>query len=191
MIYSLKGQIVEVTKDTVAIETSNVAYEVYVSRPFEFALDQEVKLYTYEVIGQDDHYLVGFTTKVEKEAFSSLLQVKGIGPKTAITALSKTTPDELFLAIESSNTSYLKKLPGIGPKAASQIILDLKGKLAMDEGGKKKTPANPELHDEVRAALKSLGFKVKDIDAALSSINEPNPDRDTLLRLALRKLKNH
>ena len=192
MIYSLKGQIVEVTKDSVAIETSNVAYEVYVSRSFEFTLDQEVKLYTHEVIGQDDHYLVGFTTKVEKEAFLSLLQVKGIGPKTAITALSKTTPDELFLAIESSNTSYLKKLPGIGPKAASQIILDLKGKLAMEEGGsKKKTPANPELHDEVRAALKSLGFKVKDIDAALSSINEPNPDRDTLLRFALRKLKNH
>ena len=188
MIYSLKGSIEEVTKETVAVELGNIAYEVFVSRPFEFTLGQEVKLYTHEVLTQDDHYLVGFPTKIEKEAFLSLLSVKGIGPKTAINALSKTSADDLFLAIESSNTSYLKKLPGIGPKAASQIILDLKGKLMLDEKGK---PANPELHDEVKAALKTLGFKVKDIDAVLSSINEPGIDRETLLRLALRKLRNH
>lgn len=188
MIYSLKGIIEEVTKETVAIDLGDIAYEVFVSRPFEFAKGQESKLYTHEVLTQDDHYLVGFTTKIEKDAFLSLLSVKGIGPKTALTALSKTTPDELFAAIESSNTSYLKKLPSIGPKAASQIILDLKGKLAIDEKGK---PANPELYDEVKAALKTLGFKVKDIDAALASINEPNIDRDTLLRAALRKLKKN
>lgn len=188
MIYSLTGSIQEVAKETVAIETGNIGYEVFVSRPFEFSIGQETKLYTHEVVTQDDHYLVGFSTKLEKDAFLSLLSVKGIGPKTAISALSKTTPDELFMAIESSNTSYLKKLPGIGPKAASQIILDLKGRLLLDEKGK---PGNPKMHDEVKAALKGLGFKVKDIDAVMSSINEPNIDRDTLLRTALRKLRNH
>ena len=69
------------------------------SRPAEWHVGQNTTIYTYEVYSQDDHYLVGFTNKLEKEAFGSLIQVKGIGPKTAITALSATTPDELFKAI--------------------------------------------------------------------------------------------
>lgn len=188
MIYSLTGNIVEVTTDTVAIEVGNIAYEVFVSRPYEYPRGEQVKLYTYEVIGQDDHYLVGFPSRQEKGAFLSLCSVKGIGPKTAISALSKTTPNDLFLAIESSNVSYLKKLPGIGPKAASQIILDLKGKLLVQEKGKAQKSA---VYEEVKAALKTLGFKAKEIDDALDSINEPSIDRDTLLRLALRKLRSH
>ncbi len=183
MIYFLKGNIVDVDKDTVAISLGNIAYEAFVSRPNDFAVGQEVTLYTYEVLTQDDHYLVGFTSKLEKEAFGSLIQVKGIGPKTAITALAATNPDDLFLAIQANNTAYLKKLPGIGPKAAAQIILDLKGKL-VDADSK----GNPTQYDEVRQALKNLGYKVKEIDSVLSSINEPNADNQTILRLALRKL---
>ena len=193
MIYSLSGTIVDIFTDTVAIEVGQIGYEVFVSRISDFSVGAEAKLYTHEVLTQDDHYLVGFTTKIEKDAFLSLIMVKGIGPKTALGALSKTSPDELFAAIESSNTSYLKKLPGIGPKAAAQIILDLKGKLAMEEEGKKGKgqKANPELYDEVKAGLKALGFKTREIDDVLASINEPNIDQQTLLRLALRKLKIH
>jgi Holliday junction DNA helicase RuvA len=98
--------------------------------------------------------------------------------------LKATTPDELYKAIAANNTAYLKKLPGIGPKAAAQIILDLKGQLAQtDEKG------NPTQFDEVRQALKQLGFKVKDIDDALSQINEPNLTNEDVLRLALRQLR--
>ncbi|MBQ9458205.1 MAG: Holliday junction branch migration protein RuvA [Bacilli bacterium] len=193
MIYSLSGTIVDIFTDTVAIEVGPIGYEVFVSRIADFTLGAEAKLYTHEVITQDDHFLVGFTTKLEKDAFLSLITVKGIGPKTALAALSKTSPDELFAAIESSNTSYLKKLPGIGPKAAAQIILDLKGKLAMEEAGQKGKgqKANPELYDGVKAGLKALGFKTREIDDVLASINEPGIDEQTLLREALRKLKKH
>lgn len=183
MIYSLSGKIIDIEKDKVAISLGNIAYELFVSRPNDFSLGEEATLFTYEVLTQDDHYLVGFASKLEKEAFGSLIQVKGIGPKTAIAALAATNPDDLFLAIQANNTSYLKKLPGIGPKAAAQIILDLKGKLVEAD-----SKGNPTQYDEVREALKNLGYKVKEIDSVLSSISEPNADNQTILRLALRKL---
>jgi Holliday junction DNA helicase RuvA len=183
MIYSLKGKVISVGDHSVAIEVNNVGYEVLVAHLNDFSLGQEVQVFTYEAITEDDHYLVGFTSKLEKEAFSSLISVKGIGPKTAINALKATTPDALFKAIAANNTAYLKKLPGIGPKAASQIILDLKGQLAAsDEKG------NPKQYDEVRAALKTLGFKNKDIDDTLANINEPSASNEEILRLALRSL---
>ncbi len=184
MIYSLKGVVSDVSKDRIAIDLGNIAYEVFVARSEDFSLNSETKVYTYEVLTQDDHYLVGFLDKMEKEAFCSLIEVKGIGPKTALSALGATHPEELFAAIEANNTAFLKKLPGIGPKAAAQIILDLKGKLVKtDEKGR------PEAYDEVASALKSLGFKKAQIDSALSSINEPNLSNSDILRLALKQLR--
>ncbi len=182
MIYSLKGIICDVGKDRVAIDLGGIAYEVLVARPEEYRLGQEAFLYCHESITQDDHFLVGFSSKLEKEAFQSLVSVKGIGPKTALSALSKTNPEDLFKAIYSNNTAYLKKLPGIGPKAAAQIILDLQGKLVTSG------TANATMYDEVKSALKQLGFKSKEIDDALASISEPGLDSGEVLRMALKKL---
>ena len=184
MIYSLKGKVVDRDEEKIALDLGNIAYEVFVAKPFEMPLDADIKLYTYEVLTQDDHYLVGFVTKMEKLAFSSLISVKGIGPKTAISALSKTTPEELFEAIEANNISYLKKLPGIGPKAASQIILDLQGKLVSH-----KQNSDLESFKEARLALKQLGFKVKEIDDVLAIVGKPNQTPEETITLALRKLR--
>lgn len=183
MIYSLKGNIVHLEKTSIAIEVHDIGYEVLVSHPEAYQLNQETKLYTYEVNSEDDHYLVGFSTLLEKQAFESLIQVKGIGPKTALSALSSTTPDDFYKAVASNNTTYLKKLPGIGPKAAAQIILDLKGKLVESDA-----KGNPTQYDEVKQVLKQMGFKIKAIDDALSQINEPGADNATILRLALKEL---
>ena len=83
MIYSLTGTIIDRDNEKVAIQTLGIGYEVFVSKPMEYELGAELTLYTYEVLSQDDHYLVGFLSKEEKRAFSSLISVKGIGPKTA------------------------------------------------------------------------------------------------------------
>ena len=184
MIYSLKGIITEVKKDRVVVDLGSIAYEVLIARSGDFALGQEAKVFTYEVLTQDDHYLAGFLDKNEKEAFCSLIEVKGIGPKTALSALGATRPEELFAAIEANNTAFLKKLPGIGPKAAAQIILDLKGKLV-----KTDTKGHPEAYEEVASGLKGLGFKKSEIDKALASINEPNLPTAEVLRIALQKLR--
>lgn len=184
MIYGLKGSVAATSKDSVVIDVHDVLYELLVSRSEEWKIGDTVSAFAYEVYGEDEHYLVGFLSRLEREAFLSLIEVKGIGPKTALNALKATTPDELYKAIAANNTSYLKKLPGIGPKAAAQIILDLKGVLA-----KTDSKGNPAQFDEVRQALKQLGFKVHDIEEALSSINEPNLTNEEVLRLALRALR--
>jgi Holliday junction DNA helicase RuvA len=183
MYYSFKGAIVDVTKDAVALLVNDVGYDLLVSRPGEFKFGETRTVYAYEVYTENDHYLAGFSSKLEKEAFLSLIKVKGIGPKTALNALKETTPEELFKAIAANNTSFLKSLPGIGPKAAAQIILDLKGKLTSTEA-----KGNPKQFDEVREALKNLGFKTKAIDDVLASVNEPNLSNEGILRIALRRL---
>lgn len=181
MYFSFKGIITHKEKDFVVIEVNDIGYQVYVPHPESFSLNEKTKIYLYNVVREDEQYLAGFSSLEEKEAFVSLISVKGIGPRTALNALSATSAKELFNAIAANNVTYLKKLPGIGGKAASQIILDLKGHLTTSE-------ANPNQYDEVRTALKSLGFKVKDIDTVLSTINIPDATNEDILREALKKL---
>lgn len=182
MYYFLKGKIIYILDSSVVIDVNGVGYETIVSRPNDFSVDQEVTIYTHLVIREDDQYLVGFSSIVEKQAFLSLINVKGIGPKIAINALSATTPEMLMRAIASNNVAYLKKLPGIGGKAAAQIILDLKGQLTGEKG-------NPDLYEDVKQALKQLGFKNAQIDRVLADINEENATNEEILAIALKKLR--
>ena len=183
MIYFLKGRVALIDKDTVIIDVNNVGYQVLVSHINDYAVGDEVLVYTYNVVREDEQYLVGFSSLDEKSVFLSLIKVKGLGPKSAINALSTTTPQEVVNAIASNNVAYLKKLPGIGAKAAAQIILDLKGQLT---GGSK---GDPTVYDEVYEALKGLGFKGAAIDRVLATINEPDATPEQVLKIALNKLR--
>ena len=184
MIYYLKGKIVAINELTIAVETiKGIAYDCFVSHPDSYLIDQDVLIYTYEVHREDEEYMVGFSSKEEKSIFLSLIKVKGLGPKTVIQALSTTTPEAVTNAIASNNVAFLKKLPGIGQKAAAQIILDLKGQLT---GGSK---GNPKVYEEAYEALKSLGFKGAQIDRVLAEINEPNATTEDIIRIALGKLR--
>ncbi len=183
MIYFLKGRIALIDKDTVVIDVNNVGYQVLVSHIDDYQIGEEVLVYTYNVVREDEQYLVGFTSLDEKSVFLSLIKVKGLGPKSAIGALSSTTPAEVVNAIASNNVAYLKKLPGIGAKAAAQIILDLKGELT---GGSK---GDPGVYEDVYEALKGLGFKGAAIDRVLATINEPGASSEDILRIALSKLR--
>ena len=182
MFYFLKGKIALIENDSVIIEVNNIGYQVLVSHLDDYQVGEEVLMYTYNVVREDDNYLVGFKSIEEKKVFLSLIKVKGLGPKTVINALSATTPEDVINAISSNNVAYLKKLPGLGAKAAGQIILDLKGELTGSKG-------NPKQYEEVYDALKSLGFKGAAIDRVLASINEPNATTEEILRIALSKLK--
>ena len=182
MIYFLRGKVAHIDGDTIIIDVRDVGYQVLVSHIEDYALNEEVYIYTHEVVREDDQYLVGFKSLEEKTVFLSLIKVKGLGPKSAITALSATTPQQVINAIASNNVAYLKKLPGIGGKAAAQIILDLKGELTGSKG-------DPGVYEEVYEALKELGFKGAAIDRVLATINEPNAAPEDILRMALAKLR--
>ena len=182
MIYYLHGKINTILKDSVVIDVNGVGYLLLVSHPESFHLGDEVTIFTHQVIREDEQYLVGFMSEEEKAVFLSLIKVKGLGPKSAINALSATTPEQVISAISSNNVAYLKKLPGIGAKAAAQIILDLKGELTGGEKG------NPSIYEDVYEALKEMGFKGAAIDRVLASINEPNASMEEILKIALQKL---
>ena len=182
MIYSLKGKVLLTDGDTVVIDVHDVGYQVLVSHVNDYEIGQEVFLYTYNVVREDEQYLVGFSSTDEKNVFLALIRVKGLGPRTVINALSATTPNDVKNAIASNNVVYLKKLPGIGAKAASQIILDLKGELTGTKG-------DPTVYDEVYDALKELGFKGAAIERVLATINEKDAKPEDVLRLALAKLR--
>ena len=182
MIYSLRGKVLLIDGDTVVVDVHDVGYQVLVSHTDQYEIGQEVFLYTYNVVREDEQYLVGFSSLDEKQVFLSLIKVKGLGPRTVIGALSATTPNDVKNAIASNNVVYLKKLPGIGAKAASQIILDVKGELTGTKG-------DPTVYDEVYEALKELGFKGAAIERVLATINEKDAKPEDVLRIALAKLR--
>ena len=182
MIYFLKGKIALIESESVIIDVNNVGYQVLVSHLDQYHVGEDVLMYTYNVVREDENYLIGFKDVEEKNVFLSMIKVKGLGPKTVIGALSATTPNDVINAISSNNVAFLKKLPGLGAKAAGQIILDLKGELTGSKG-------NPKQYEEVYDALKSLGFKGAAIDRVLATINEPNATTEEILRIALSRLK--
>ena len=182
MIYSLRGKVLLIDGETVVVDVHDVGYQVLVSHANDYEVGQDVFLYTYNVVREDEQYLVGFSSLDEKEVFLALVRVKGLGPKTVIGALSACTPNDVKNAIASNNVVYLKKLPGIAAKATSQIILDLKGELTGTKG-------DPTVYDEVAEALKELGFKGAAIERVLATINEKDATPEEVLRLALAKLR--
>lgn len=185
MIGFLKGRIEMITQDSISIDVNGVGYELLVANPEKFTLYQDTLVYTYLKLAENDISLYGFLFKEEKELFLKLISVKGIGPKSAMGMLSKADYSNIIEAIEVGNLNFLKKLPSIGPKAAQQIILDLKGHLRVDKVEVKKE--NP-LHKEAKEALKTFGFKVSEIDVALGKIQENNLAIDEIIFKALQFL---
>lgn len=183
MIYFLKGKVEFLRNDSIILNVENVGYQVFVSHVSNYKINDVVQVFTYNVIKEDCSYLIGFPTIEEKTLFLSLIKVNGLGPKTAISALRVTTPEEFNKAVDCGNVSFLKKLPGISDRVAYQIILDLKGKVPS-----KSTEVDIKVYDEAKTALNNLGFKKSQIDKVLSSINEPNITVEQLVKLALQKL---
>ena len=187
MINYLIGYTRVITPDNVIVEVNGIGYSVTIAKPQDFTLDQLVKVFTYMQVKEDGICLYGFKKKDELDLFLRLINVSGIGPKTAIGMFYNVSVDQLIGAIETGNTAFLKKLPGIGPKAAQQIILDLKGKLVFDSYSNKQAAKNTNLED-AREGLKALGFKVAEIDNALAKITDDNIEVNDLIIKALQLL---
>ena len=143
-------------------------------------------MYTHQYIREDEHSLFGFLSQTDYDLFIKLISVKGVGCKTANSIFASSNTDRLIQAIELSDLDYLKKLPGIGAKTASQIILDLKGKLVSEH--KEDSKISKTLSDTFDA-LKSLGYKQTELNPLVKDL-EKNPDQstDALLKLSLQIL---
>ena len=183
LIAYVKGTVALIQSDYIVIDVQGIGYQIQVGHPYEFAVDKEVMLYTYHHIREDISALYGFTTMEEKQLYIRLLSVKGVGPKVGMTILASTTFNMLVNAIESEDVAYLKKIPGIGPKAAGQIILDLKGKLADAE----MASQTPQFNEAIEA-LQALGYTKKEIEFAMKDINDATMSVEDVVRAALKKI---
>ncbi|MDD6301737.1 MAG: Holliday junction branch migration protein RuvA [Bacillales bacterium] len=187
MYFYLKGIVVHKFDDYIVIDINGIGYQVLVMHSEDFPLGEEVLVYIVHVVREDEEYFVGFSSLKEKKVFNQLCTCKGIGPKTALSALRGISVDDFILAIQNEDVKKLKKLDGIGPKAASQIILDLKGSIApIENNSKRKFNQNQE---DAILGLKSLGFKVKDIEDCLLRINDDSLSTQEYVTLVLRMIK--
>lgn len=184
MIAFIKGSIYSLRKDSVIVDVQGVGYECFVSNPTLFHLNEEILLHTYQQVREDAMILFGFKNLQEHDLFTRLISVKGLGPKTAMNILSVAKSEEIILAIEEGNATYLKKLPGIGAKSASQIILDLKGKL-VESDAEIKVDVNENLNDALDA-LRALGYKAVELNAITKELaKEKDKTIDEYVRKAL------
>lgn len=193
MIDYIKGEIVELTPTTVTIDINGIGYLINISLNTYTALSgkEEAKIYIYEIIREDAHLLFGFAAKQERELFTQLISVSGIGANTARMILSSMTPSELVNVIASGNSDTLKMVKGIGLKTAQRVIVDLKDKIKI-EGIDQKTILlpNSQSSEEAVAALVMLGFSQQPSQKAVMKILKENPAAsvETIIKAALKML---
>ena len=160
----LKGRITKQIANYVVVDVNNVGYKVYTSNPYKFKENEEYTVYIYNHVREEENTLYGFINEDERDLFLKLIDVKGLGPKMAITILATCSVNGLIDAIDRENILYLKKIPKVGEKLARQIILDLKGKLVLSEN-------NESNNDELILALESLGYKASDIKSVVAKVD--------------------
>ena len=136
MFAYIKGTLEEKSTNYVVIDVGGIGYKIFMSNISinEIGeLGNKVKVHTHYYVREDNISLYGFLTHEELKMFELLLSVSGIGAKSAISMLSNITPAGFACAIISNNVALLKKIPGIGPKTAQRIILDLQDKLKSEQ----------------------------------------------------------
>lgn len=178
----IKGRVVDLESNHIVVDNNGIGYQIYVSNPYEFKRNEELLLYVYQQVKEDGLLLFGFKTKEAKDLFLKLILVKGIGPKTAIGILAIGDISLIINAVETKNVAYLKKIPGIGPKAAQQIILDLQGKFNGIQGA--VLIQNSEL-DEAGEVLIALGYKKNEVDKVIGVLSKEQNDTNGYVKKAL------
>ena len=194
----LKGSLEVKTRGYIVIEVNGIGYKIFMSETAIEALGeigQLVKVYTYLKVREDDMSLYGFNTNEELRMFELLLSVSGIGAKSAISILSNISPSAFALAVISNDVAKIKSLPGIGPKGAQRIILELKDKIKKDEATEEnsmnkleKVEENNEKVSEAISALQVLGYSKKEIEKALENIEKETLSVEEIIKLGLKNL---
>lgn len=186
MIGFLKGKVFDILKDQLLLDVNNIGFRVNYPHADRLKINNEVMIYTYQSVSENDISLFGFESQNEYDLFMKLISVKGIGPRMALGILKASDFDHIVEAIENENVAFIKTLPGIGNKTASQIILDLRGKIARESEEKDEDLA--KLND-VSEALKSLGYKPQEIKKVIKQIAKEDLKESEYLRKALSLLK--
>lgn len=198
MIAFLKGMLAGKTAACAYIDVQGVGYAVGMSQGALSklpAVGEPVQVHTYLQVSDSGIALYGFLTLEEKALFERLIGVSGVGPKVALAALSSFAPEALVAAVQAQDVAAVQKIPGVGKKTASRIILELKGSFdqglasLFDASGAPASAAAAaaERLKGAREALLALGFASAEADVALKGAPE-GADENALIKYALKRL---
>jgi len=200
MIAALSGILSSKTPQDAIISVQGVGYQVFIALSTFFTLPEinsSVQVFVSTHWRNDTIQLFGFATTEEKQAFSLLTTISGVGPKLALSALSTLSVADLCTAIESGDIETLGSIPGVGKKSASRIVLELKDKTnrIVISGNQKSSSAQIEptnfLQEEASSALINLGYRAPEVkkamDLAIAKIGETYELED-LIRTTLKEL---
>ena len=210
MLAYIKGTLEMKMTEYVVIDVGGLGYKVFMSSVGMDKLGNigdQVKVYTYYRVREDDISIFGFNSNEELRMFELLLSVSGVGAKTALAMLAVYTPSEFVLAIVSEDINVLTSIPGIGPKSAKRIILELKDKIKKEQQIAELTNATNKVVSETNmkvkqmieddnkvqeaiAALQVLGYNKKDIEKAFMTLDKTGLSTEDLIKKGLTMLAN-
>ena len=202
MISYIRGTLAEKNEDSAVVEAHGVGYQIFVPVPVLSELPplgESVKIYTYFSVREDGMGLFGFLSRQDLAMFKQLIGVNGIGPKSALGILSALRPDVLRMAVASGDAKTISRAPGVGPKTAQRIILDLKDKIRPEDvlaGGLEESLAVPEeisgvgqAGKEAVEALTALGYSAAEAAGAVKKVKiTEEMTAEDVLKGALRHL---
>ena len=196
MFYYIKGLVTELEPNFAVIDCGGVGYGLSISTNTvsSLRLNESVRLYVAESIGENNFDLYGFSTKSEKRCFEMLTAVSGIGPKAAMSILSYNTPEGLAVAIMNEDVKALTVAPGIGKKIAQRVILELKDKMSKENSDVQlqipvtpRTAENTMLNDAV-AALSVLGYSSVEINPVLAKLDTAGMSAEQIIKAVLKMM---
>ncbi len=185
MIVGIEGIIEKKEPTLLNVNVGGIIYEIFVSLNCSSKIiDTKVKLFITHIIREDSQTLYGFLDPNEKKLFDTVIKINGVGPKVALATCSTFTPSSFSNIVSTNDISMLKRVPGIGPKGASRILVELSG-FIIDGEDDGNIDSNHNI--EAALALESLGFKKDIVSKVLKSCTSTNTS--DLVREALKFLQ--
>lgn len=199
MIHFIRGELAYVMEDRVVVDCQGIGYLLRVPGSMIGDLPPvgcDVKLYTYMAVREDAVALYGFLGRDERDLFSTLITVNGIGPKVALGVLSAIPPDDLRFAVLSDDVKTISAAPGIGKKTAQKLILELKDKLKLEEAFEKRlehaggaVAVREDARGEAVQALAALGYSNTEAMRAVHAVDvAEDAGVEEILKQALKKI---
>lgn len=191
MISILRGAVASVGLDHIDVVVGGIGFRVHVTPAFAQAAprDDEITVYTSMIVREDSMTLYGFESADERDVFTRLMSVSGIGPKIALAALAVLHPDELRRAVRDQDLVALQRIPGVGKKSAQRMALEIGDKLgtpaSLPEAAPAPAPSQDAVATEVSAALVGLGWSEAQAAKAIEKLAGSGLGASDMLRAAL------